>query len=128
MVIALFYHNSPFPDPSISVRTTIDPGQNPVAESAFHVTCTVTGAERLTDSTITYKWFKNTEVVSGQTTETLFFPFVSLSDIGGYECQATLMSSLLSEPIITYSSHGVILHFICKSLECVEFYLLSEWH
>ena len=57
----------------------------------FSLTCTVTGAERLTDSVITYQWFKDGEVVSGQTMETLSF-----SDAGSYTCQATVMSSLLN--------------------------------
>ena len=114
MIIAPFYCLSPFPDPSISVILA-SPAQNPVAGSMYSLTCTVTGAERLTGSTITYKWFKDGAVVSNQTMHTLSFPSLSFSDAGDYTCQATVMSSLLSGSISTSNSNSVV-HLTSKSL------------
>ena len=119
MIIARFYCHSTLPDPSISVRIMASPTQIPVARSAFSLTCTVTGAKKLTDSTITYQWFKDGTAVSGQTVETLSFPSLSFSDVGGYACQATVMSSLLSQSIITGSSDSVVVNLTCKSIEYV---------
>ena len=84
----------------------------------YSLTCTVTGAEGLTGSTITYQWFKDGEVVSDQTMETLSFPSLSFSHAGGYTCQATVMSSLLSRSIIiTSNSNAIVVYFTSKSLE-----------
>ena len=81
----------------------------------YSLTCTVTGAERLTGSTITYQWFKDGVVVSDQTMETLSFTPLTFSDAGGYTCEATIMSSLLSGPITTTRSSPVDVTLICES-------------
>ena len=86
----------------------------PMAGSMYSLTCTVTGAEGLTDSTTNYQWFKNGEVVSGQTMETLSFTSLSFSDAGGYTCQATVMSNLLSGPITMNSTNTVEVRLTCK--------------
>ena len=77
--------------------------------SMYSLTCIVTGAERLTDSTIAYQWFKDGETVTEETSETLSFTSLTLSDAGSYTCQATVTSSLLSAPINNASTG-----FICE--------------
>ena len=116
IIITLFYYNFPLPDPSISVRIMASPVQTPVAGSMYSLTCTVTGAERLTDTAITYQWFKDGVIVSDQSMETLSFPTLSFSDAGGYTCQSTVMSSLLSGPITTNSSDHIGVSLTCTSL------------
>ena len=117
-VIAPFCCHFSLPDPSISVRIMASPAQIPVARSAFSLTCTVTGAERLTNTAITYQWFKDGSAVSGQTVDTLSFPSLSYSDVGGYTCQATVMSSLLSGPIITTNNRNPLgVNLTRKSLD-----------
>ena len=104
-----------FPGPTITVRVDASTA-TPMAGSMYSLTCTVTGAERLTGSTITYKLFKNGVMVSGQTMATFSFTPLSFSDAGGYTCQATVMSNLLSGPITTTSSNSVDVSLNCKSL------------
>ena len=88
-----------------------------MAGSMYSLNCTVTGAERLTDPNITYQWFKNGVMVSGQTMETFSFTPLSFSDAGRYTCQATVMSSLLSGPIATNSSNSVDATLTCESFQ-----------
>ena len=95
-----------FLDPNITVTVTAGVA-TPMPGSMYSLTCTVTGAEGLTNSTTNYQWFKNGEVVSGQTMETLSFTPLSFSDAGGYTCQATVMSNLLSGPITMNSTNTV---------------------
>ena len=94
----LYYHCSHFPssDPTITVSVDVG-GATPIVGEVYSLTCTITGAEGLTGSTITYQWLKDGGVVSGQTVETLSFTFLTFSDAGGYTCEATVMSSLLSD-------------------------------
>ena len=94
------------PGPTITVR--VDTGvATPMPGSMYSLTCTVTGAEKLTGSTIAYQWFKDGVMVSGQTMETFSFTSLSFSDAGHYTCQATVMSNLLSGPITTTRSNSV---------------------
>ena len=102
-----------FLDPNITV-TVVDDIATPMAGSMYSLNCTVTGAEGLTDSTTNYQWFKNGEVVSGQIMETLSFASLSFSDAGGYTCQATVMSSLLSGNITMSSTDTVEVLLTCK--------------
>jgi hypothetical protein len=82
--------------------------------SMYSLTCTVTGAERLTDAMVTYQWLKNGAVVSDQTMATLSFSPLTFSDAGSYTCQATVTSSLLGDPITTASSNSVDIRLTCK--------------
>ena len=84
----------------------------------YSLTCTVTGAERLTGhgAMVTYQWLKNDVVVSGQTMATLSFSPLTFSDAGGYTCQATVTSSLLSAPITTPVSNSLSVRLTCRSL------------
>ena len=99
---------------NITVRVDTDVA-TPMAGSTYSLTCTVTGAEGLTGSTTTYQWFKDGVMVSGQTMETFSFTSLSFSDAGGYTCQATIMSNLLSGPITTTSSNSVDVTLTCES-------------
>ena len=85
----------------------------------YSLTCTVTGAERLTDADagaiVTYQWLKNGAVVSDQTMATLSFSPLTFSDAGSYTCQATVTSSLLSDPITTNSTNDIVVTLSRKS-------------
>ena len=48
--------------------------------------------------------------------ETLSFTSLSFSDAGGYTCQATVMSNLLSGPIARSSTSTVEVHLTCKCI------------
>ena len=82
----------------------------------YSLTCTVTGAESLTDAMVTYQWLKNGAVISNQTMATLFFSPLAISDAGSYTCQVTVTSSLLSEPITTNINNSIDVTLTCKSL------------
>ena len=84
----------------------------------YSLTCTITGAGGLTDAgaMVTYLWLKNGAVVSDQTMATLSFSPLAISDAGSYTCQATVTSSLLSEPITTNSTNSIDITLTCKSL------------
>ena len=114
-VYSVYSFLSSFVVPTVSV--SVDAGvATPTVGAMYSLTCTVTGAERLTGSTITYQWFKDGVVVSGQTMETLSFTSLTFSDAGGYTCEATVMSSLLSGPITTARSSAVDITLTCESL------------
>ena len=82
----------------------------------YSLTCTVTGAERLTDAMVTYQWLKNGAVISDQTMTALSFSPLAISDAGSYTCQATVTSSLLSDPITTNITNNIDVALTCKSL------------
>ena len=83
------------------------------------LTCTVTGAGRLTDAgaMVTYQWLKNGAVVSGQAMATLSFSPLIFSNAGGYTCQATITSNLLNDPISQTSVNAVNINPMCKIFE-----------
>ena len=127
------------PDPAITVRVTSGSVATPMVESMYSLTCTVIGAERLTDvgAMVTYQWHKNGAVVSDQTMATLSFSSLTFSDAGGYTCQATVISSLLSDPITTASSNSFIVGLTCMSfflnntiggIQCSSFNSNSKFH
>ena len=97
--------------PAIHV-TVIVASDSAMVGSMYSLTCTITGAERLTDAVVTYQWRKNGTVVSDQQMATLSFSSLIISDAGNYTCQATVTSILLSNPIINTSSSSVVL--ACK--------------
>ena len=103
-----------FPDPIITVGVTAS-AITLMAGSMHSLTCTVSGAEKLSDATTTYQWFKNGVMVSGQTMETLSFSPLTFSGAGSYTCQATVMSSLLSTAITTSRADPAsIIRLTCK--------------
>ena len=83
--------------------------------SVYSLTCTITGTEKLTDSNVTYQWFKDGVVVPGQAMETLSFSFFALSDAVSYSCATVLSSYLLSGPISRNSDPFTIM-LACKLL------------
>ena len=106
-----------FPDPTIAV-SVVAGGASPVVGTMYSLTCTVTGAEGLTNSTVTYQWFRNGGLATGQRMKTLSFTSLTYSDAGRYTCEATIMSSLLSTPIKTTSANSVDIVLTCKSFIC----------
>ena len=119
------------PDPTITVSVASSVA-TPVVGSMYSLTCTVTGAERLTDAMVTYQWFKNGAEVSGQTMATLAFFPLTFSDAGSYTCEATITSSLLSAPITT-SSNSLSVQLTCRSFfntsgHCSSFNINSKFH
>ena len=102
-------------DPLITVGVSSSV-TTPMVGSMYSLTCTVAGAERLTDAMVTYQWFKNNVEVSGQTMATLSFSPLTFSDAGSYTCEATVASSLLSTPITTDTSNSLGVQLTCRSL------------
>ena len=86
-----------------------------MVRSMYSLTCTITGAERLTDAMVTYQWLKNGVEESGQTMANLSFSTLTFSDAGNhYTCRATVTSSLLSGPI-TNTSTPMSIRLTCRS-------------
>ena len=81
--------------------------------SVYSLTCTLNGTERLTDSNVTYQWFKDGMVVSGQAMETIYFSSLTISDAGSYSCTIFLSSYLLSGPI-SRNSDPFFITLSCK--------------
>ena len=110
MLIAHFLPSSTAP-----VITAMVSGGTPIVGESYSLTCTVTGADQL-NPTITYQWFKDNTVVSGETQSTLSFSSLSLSDAGQYRCDVTVSSTLLSQPITKMSNtQDLILQSKCNS-------------
>ena len=105
-------------DPTIivSTGTNVD---TPEIGSIYTLNCTVIGAEKLTDSTITYQWFKDGEVVSEEVTETFTSTSLSFLNAGEYTCQATVVSSLLDEQIVSSLSPVVGVPLTCELFSLV---------
>ena len=113
-ITTFLFSSLPFsPDPTITVSTgtSVD---TPVVGSVYSLTCTATGAEKLTDSNTTYQWFKDGEEVSGEMTETLTSTSLSFSDAGEYTCQVTVASSLLDGQTISLLSYVFGVELMCE--------------
>ena len=106
----IIYITSPYPD-SVSVLSSV---ATPMVGSMYSLTCIITLVERFIDAMVTYQWFKNSTVVSGQPMATLSFSPLTFSDAGSYTCQATITSSLLSDPITTASSNSESVRLTCR--------------
>ena len=115
MIIRDFIYIFSSPDPTITVSIASS-SVAPIAGSMYSLTCTVIGAEMLTDADamVIYLWLKNGAVVLDQTMATLSFSPVTLFDAGSYACQATVTSGLLSDPITTSISNSVDVQLTCK--------------
>ena len=96
--VAHFLPSSPEP-----VITTMVSGGTPTVGESYSLNCTATGADRL-NATITYQWFKDNTMISGETQSTLSFSSLSLSDAGQYRCDVTVSSTLLSQPVMNMSN------------------------
>ena len=84
--------------------------------SSYSLICTVTGADPSLNVEITYQWFRAHPTSSGMVTRVgtdssrLQLESLSLSDVGLYNCMATV-SDLLSEEIIQSTSETFELKF-----------------
>ena len=105
------------PDPSITAFVS-ESGVTPIIGIIYSLTCTVSGVERLTNATITYRWLKDGGLLSNQTNETLSFASLSFFDVGVYSCEVTVMSSFISNPITTHSTTSINITLKCKLLSC----------
>ena len=122
----LIYNIFSSPDPTITVSIASGSLATPMVGSMYSLTCTVSGAEGLTDSMMTYQWLKDGVEVSGQTMimDTLSFSPLASSDAGSYTCQATVTSSLLRDSITTAPSNSVDIQPMCRfSLNIKSLYL-----
>ena len=83
-------------------------GSTPVVGEIYFLICNVTGFGRL-NPTITYQWFRDNTLFSGETQSTLSFSSLSLSDAGQhYRCDVTVSSNLLSQSISAMSNTKVL--------------------
>ena len=110
--VAHFLPSSPVP-----VITAMVSGGTPTVGESYSLTCTVTGADRL-NPTITYQWFKDNTVVSGETQSTLSFSSLSLSDAEQYRCDVTVSSTLLSGSISKMSNT----QDLTLQSKCIQYY------
>ena len=76
----------------------------------YSLSCTVSGAERLTDANITYHWFKDDVTVSNIVMELSFIP-LTYSDAGGYTCEVNVTSTFINNPITIHSANSVDITF-----------------
>ena len=88
----------------------------------YSLTCTVSGAERLTSAMVTYQWLKDGAVVSDQTMATLSFSPLTFSDAGSYSCWGTVTSSLLSVPISQNSTNATSINNINPMCKILAYY------
>jgi hypothetical protein len=87
-----------------NVTVEIDNGGHvPIAGEQYSLTCNVFGVNSL-DPSITYQWIKNnsnTQMQTGNNSNSLFFSNLKLSDTGEYSCQANIHSPFIREDIFT---------------------------
>ena len=77
------------------------------------LTCSITGAERLSVHTTTFHWTKynGSTLQIQKNTSTLTFSSLRVSDAGQYTCSATIDSNILSESIrSTDSAYTISIH------------------
>ena len=81
-------------------------GSLSVGQTGFSLTCQVSGTENLNSPiTLTYQWWQNGGVVSGQQGHNLSLPLLSLSDAGEYTCSVSVNSSSLSSTVTVNSTN-----------------------
>ena len=81
-------------------------GSLSVGHTGFSFTCQVSGTENLDSPTLTYQWWHNGRVVSGQQGDTLSLPPLTLSDAGEYNCSVSVSSSSLSSTVTVNSTNA----------------------
>ena len=99
-------------DPKITVSVSAD--ITPMAGSMLTLTCSVSGAEIISDLTTTYQWSRNGMMVPDQAQESWMFNSLSYSDAGQYLCAVDVSSSLLSSSI-NVASDAFNVTLTCKS-------------
>ena len=80
-------------------------GSISVGQTGFSLTCQVSGTGNLNSPTLTYQWWQNGEVVSGQLRDNLSLPPLTLSDAGEYNCSVSVSSSSLSSTVTVNSTN-----------------------
>ena len=84
--------------------TVLNGGAVQTPGESYTLTCSVSGADDLDSS---YQWKKNCVNVDKETTSTLFFSHLRLSDTGSYVCEVTVSSATLDGGTVTVSSNPV---------------------
>ena len=81
----------------------------PTAGQRYSLTCSVSGAEGLNDTTITYQWTKNngTQTQVETNSNTLSFSPLRLSDAGEYTCEIIVISNSLIKDATASFKHFV---------------------
>lgn len=99
------------------IVTVVASVATPTIGSAYFLTCSITGAERLTNLVVSYQWYFQDEfLILDQIMETLSFSSLIFSDAGNFTCLATIMSPLLNATITAYSSNSVDIRLTCTLL------------
>ena len=96
----ILLHINSTTDPNVTVEVS-GSGATLIAGQNYSLTCSVFIAEGFTS---TYRWLKSGSPIASETDPTLYVPSLRLSNAGRYSCEATVMSSLLSEDIVTSSN------------------------
>ena len=100
------------PDITVSVSAS---SAFPLEGNQYALTCTVSGQESLTSSSVTFQWLRDSSTVQGPNTNNrLVFNPVDRFDNGTYTCRVTVSSSLLNNDIVeegetTFSVSGMLL-------------------
>ena len=79
--------DAPTTPPTITVTVVVSGDGTPTARQNYTLTCSVSVA-----SVTTYQWRKNGSVIQDETTESLSFSPLRLSDAGQYTCEVTVNS------------------------------------
>ena len=82
----------------ITVQSTADVGHS------FTLNCTIVGINDSDSLLITYQWYKDQQLLQNARAPTLFLSALTLLDIGGYVCEASIKSSSQGHGIIRSSS------------------------
>ena len=75
----------------------------PIAGQSYNLTCSVQGAENL-NSNMTYQWIKNETFGITESSSTLSFSPIRLSDAGFYMCKVTVSSDYLDDKLFANNS------------------------
>ena len=84
----------------------------PVAGMMLTLTCNIGGAERITNPTTIYQWFRNGRVVSDQTQRRLSLAY---SDSAQYICAVDISATILPSTISAISN-ALNVRLSCKSM------------
>ena len=96
--------------PTVTVNIS-DGGAIPTLGENFALTCSITGAEGLTPSNISYLWIgsNRTQVQSIVGSNTIFIPSLELTSAGVYTCVVTINSPYLDYDLTVENSHILVL-------------------